>query len=420
MANRLLSDPDDPSPQYPLGVQACQSCGLSMLTHMVRTEEVYKDYPFLSGTSDQWVRHCKLLAESLKPPADGYPVLIDIGANDGTMGRAFQRQNWCVVGVEPNQPVGSEYSFLHREAYWSKEEGERSKKYVSSRGYHHPDIMVATNVFGHAPDPLDFLRGIKAGLRRSGLAIIECQHVGFMQQHFAFDTVYHEHLWFWWTKPMAEACKRTGLEVVDVEYFPNLHTGSVRYWIRHKGYQRPSGPGRKPPRDFMKFVPDRERVAACIANEEAVLGGMKPYREFGAVAVETIEQFRRIFTQDNKTVFAGYGASAKAATMLNAIGATPKEISCVVDDAPSKQGKFIPGCEIPIVAKIPAKTEVLVIFSWNVTAGIIRKALEDEYKGMFLVPLPIMKVYNTEEARLLANQSRAHTDIEERREFLYA
>ena len=425
IANRLLKAPDDSAPRYPLGLQVCNGCGLSMLTHMIRPDEVYKDYPFLSGTSKQWVKHCKELAHVIRCPKELFPVVLDIGSNDGTLGRAFQKEGWCVVGVEPNQPVDTECPFPVKAVYWSKEESHRARRYIAggkTGKAHPPDLIVATNVFGHAPDPLDFLRGIKHALRVTGLAIIECQHAGFMQQHWAFDTVYHEHLWFWWTKPMIAACTATGLEVVDIEYLPNLHTGSVRYWIRHEGYDdRASGawPNARRRRRTTTLT-DRERVAECLANEEKYLDQMEPYREFGDVVVETVDEFHRIFTQRDRPVLAGYGASAKAATMLNAIQATVEEIPCVVDDAPSKQGKFLPGSRIPIVAEIPPETEVLILFSWNVAAGLMRRALDDGYEGMFLVPLPELKIYSAEEAERFARGSVTTVTVEERQEFIYA
>ena len=422
IANRLLTKPDDPSPRYPLGAQVCQSCGLSMLTHMVTSTELYKDYLFEAGASKQWHKHCEQLAKRIRPPDVDFPMVVDIGSNDGTLGKAFQREGWCVFGVEPNQPENTEASFPVKRAYWGTEEGDRARNYI--RGYA-PDVILATNVFSHAADPLDFLRGIKIAMRPTGLAVIECQHVGFMQQHWAFDTIYHEHLWFWWTKPMITACAKVGLEVVDLEYFPNLHTGSVRYWIRHVGQSK------RPKREYKrrpKHAADLDRVAACLNNERDHLEELESYNGFAHVVVETVSEFRRIFTQADRPVLAGYGASAKAATMLNAIKATPEEILCVVDDTRSKQGKFLAGSRIPIVAEIPEETEVLILFSWNIAAGLIRKALDAEYKGMFLVPLPEMKLYGTESADKYARNSAHHgrtdkgqtPEIERKQEFIYA
>ena len=418
IANRLLKDIESSDPRYPLGAQVCQGCGLSTLTHMVRANELYRDYRFEAGTSKQWHKHCEQLAKRIRRPDVEFPMVLDIGSNDGTLGRAFQSLGWCVVGVEPNQPEGTEASFPVKRAYWGLEEGNKARNYI--RGFA-PDLILATNVFSHTSDPMDFLRGIKLALRGPGLAVIECQHVGFMQQHWAFDTIYHEHLWFWWTKPMSIACDKAGLEIVDIEYFPNLHTGSVRYWIRHKGQAaRPKAQYIRRPHHVAKL----DRVAECLQNERDHLEEMEPYHEFGNVVVETIDEFRRIFTQADRPILAGYGASAKAATMLNAIKATPGEIPGVVDDTKNKQGKLLPGTKIPIVAEIPEGTQVLILFSWNIAAGLIRKALDAGYNGMFLVPLPEMKLYDTETADKYARNSSHHgpkpPEIERTQEFLYA
>ena len=44
----------------------------------------------------------------------------------------------------------------------------------------------------------------------------------------------------------------------------------------------------------------------------------------------------------------GYGAPAKATTMLNVAGVTPDLLPIIVDMNPSKQNRYLPGVRIPI------------------------------------------------------------------------
>ena len=61
------------------------------------------------------------------------------------------------------------------------------------------------------------------------------------------------------------------------------------------------------------------------------------------ILVELIENIK----SDGKTII-GYGAPAKATTILNYFGLTDNEIEFTLDDNLLKHNKFIPGVKIPI------------------------------------------------------------------------
>jgi SAM-dependent methyltransferase len=431
IANRLLDRPDDLDPRYPLGLQVCTECGLGTLTHMVHHAELYRDYPFRSGTSQQWKDHCAELAQGRwwyggpnkrvsRPRGAKSPLVLDVGANDGTLLHAFRKFRWTSWAVEPNPPDDVAFTFPVTRAYWGYEEGVKSRHYIHMN---YPDMVVATNVFAHTPDPLDFLRGIQAALRETGVAVIEVQHFGYLMEHWAFDTIYHEHMWFWWTKPMTIACDQVGLKIVDMSYYPNLHGGSVRYVLRHKAYDYQERLDRGLGSNKMRtdWPHDMVRWASCLDNERKVLEG-DVYTEFANGVQAAVEEFRRIFADPARPAMAAYGASAKGATFLNAVKATPETITAVVDDAPAKQGKYMPGSNIPIVAEIPEGTEMLLLLSWNVAPDLIQRALDAGYTGDYLIPMPVTKVIGAEQAEAFIHSCRKRTtgNVNATKEFLYA
>jgi len=87
----------------------------------------------------------------------------------------------------------------------------------------------------------------------------------------------------------------------------------------------------------------------------------------------------------------GYGAPAKASTIINFYGLTTADIDFVVDDNPLKQGYFVPGAKIPIVPSsrlMEKPTDFVVIFAWNFAKEILRKIGHLQEKGVnFLVPV---------------------------------
>ena len=103
-----------------------------------------------------------------------------------------------------------------------------------------------------------------------------------------------------------------------------------------------------------------------------------------------IEQKRR-----DKTV-AGYGAAAKGNTLLNYAGIKSDLLPFVCDAAPSKQGKFLPGSHIPILAPealAERKPDYVMILPWNIADEVMQQQSGImERGGSFFMAVPELKV----------------------------
>jgi hypothetical protein len=95
--------------------------------------------------------------------------------------------------------------------------------------------------------------------------------------------------------------------------------------------------------------------------------------------------------QNGKTV-SGYGAPAKATTIINFCQLTPHQIHYIVDDNPLKQNRLVPGRKIPIVTSAYLNehpTDFVLIFAWNFAKEIIAKIEHLREKNIqFIIPLP--------------------------------
>ena len=97
-----------------------------------------------------------------------------------------------------------------------------------------------------------------------------------------------------------------------------------------------------------------------------------------------------------KTV-AGYGAAAKGNTLLNYCGVKGNElVRFVADASPHKQGRFLPGSHIPVVApdRIEAeKPDFIVIFPWNLRDEIVEQLGHTRVWGAkFVTAIPELQI----------------------------
>jgi novobiocin biosynthesis protein NovU/D-mycarose 3-C-methyltransferase len=82
-------------------------------------------------------------------------------------------------------------------------------------------------------------------------------------------------------------------------------------------------------------------------------------------------------------IVAVYGAPAKATTLLNFCGLTAADLPWCIDTTPVKQGRFIPGTGIPIVAG-RGGANTFLLAAHNYASSIIRRRLAVRW----ILPLP--------------------------------
>jgi SAM-dependent methyltransferase len=334
-----------PEPRYPLHVLQCSDCGLVQLDGVVDPTIMYgSHYPYRSGYSEGWALHCHALAKEI---GQGKRVL-EIGCLDGVMLRHC-RDNGCdVQGIDPSAPAGLEIP-ISREFFTSKLDCHRPYDYV-----------IAQNVFGHVDDVHDFMEGVVFHLAPEGACIIECPWVADLVNNAEWDTVYHEHLSYWGVKPMMRLAKDVGLCVNAVKHFPEIHGGTLRYYL-----------SRRPTIDM--------KVFDYWGQEEFDSEDWAELRSQFSMGVIDAEVY---FAQSGPRI-AGYGASAKFNTYLNALPTRPPLVG-IFDDNPHKVGLLTPGWGFHVLPPTRDRLEqvdVLLVGAPNWKEGIEKKARERGFTG---------------------------------------
>ena len=383
LANSFLASPGEFAQEasYPLAVTSCVGCGLAQLTYTVPAEQLYRNYIYVSSTSE-WVRaHAERLAADLSSrygwgPSD---LLVEVASNDGTVLKAFQKRGIQVLGVEPalNVAAIAEAAGVPTAPEFFTEESTAAL--VARSG---PAAgILARHVFAHVDNLDDFLRGVSRLLRPNGILVIEVPYFGALVESLEFDTVYHEHLSYFALQPLERLFAAHDLQVMDVERV-NLHGGSM---ILHVG--RTNGHS---PSDCVRAMRADEQarrltdVSTLAGLGDAIRAWKERFEEFVAGLVRA------------QATLVGYGAAAKANTLLNYCPSVARALSCILDRSPLKHGRYTPGTHVPVVSadrwEEHAATHMLIL-AWNFQEEIVRQMQPFAWRGgRFVVPIPEPRV----------------------------
>jgi len=386
LANSLVEPArrSEPEPRFPLDLVLCESCALLQITETVPPEVMFRDYRYFSSFSDTMLKHAAAIADRLVQERHLGPTSLaaEIASNDGYLLKNYVGHGVPVLGIEPARNVAAvaeERGVRTVVEFFGRELGAA----LAAKGTR-ADVLHANNVMAHVPDIRGVLAGAQSFLKDDGVMVIESPYVKPMLDHCEFDTIYHEHLFYWSITALSAVAKRVGLEIVDVEQLA-IHGGSLRVFL-----QREDRPGRQPP---------SAAVTSLLAEEQAWgVSRAETYRAFatrvGALKEELVALLRKL-KAEGKSI-AAYGAAAKGAVLLNAFHLGPELISFVADRSPHKQGYLMPGVGIPIVAPeelLARRPDYCVLLTWNFADEIL--AQQQAYRdagGKFIVPVPAVVV----------------------------
>lgn len=373
---------ETPQKTYPLDVFMCRDCAHVQLLDVVDPRALFEHYVYVSGTSPVFVKHFEDYADAvlarIGTDTDGF--VLDIGSNDGTLLKAFKERGMAVQGVDPAQEIAAEATRQGIDTVADFFTTDLARRLKNARG--DAAAITANNVFAHADDLGGIADGIKALLAPAGLFVFEVSYLLDVYEQVLFDTIYHEHVAYHSVKPLRGFLAAHGLKLVAVDRIGS-HGGSIRVWAGHE-----DGPW-----------DDEASVASSIAEEEAAgLDKGDTLQAFGARidAVGASLKAELAALKDVGKSIAGFGAPAKATTLMYHFGIGADVVDFIVDDSPLKQGLYSPGAHIPVLpsdALYERRPDAVVVLAWNFADPIIDKHQRFLHEGgRFIVPLPELRI----------------------------
>ena len=368
---------------FPLRVLVCTRCWLVQTEDCVRAEELFgPEYAYFSSTSVGWLAHAARYAQRITRQLNltRDSLVIEVACNDGYLLRNFVAADIPSLGIEP---AASTAAAAERAGITVMREFfcERLGRQLAASGKC-ADLVVGNNVYAHVPDINDFTRGLNAVLKRGGTVTLEFPHLMRLLEFSRFDTVYHEHFSYLSLYTVEHIFKSAGLRVWDVEEL-DTHGGSLRVFGCHDADARRATPAVR--------VMLEEEARRGLQTESA-------YQHLQADADRIKDEFLAFLIEKRRLgkKVAAYGAAAKGNTLLNFAGVTPELLPFVCDAAAAKQGKFMPGSHIPILAPrvlLEQRPDYLIVLPWNIAAEVRQQnARLAELGTRFVTAVPKLEV----------------------------
>lgn len=382
-SNAFLGADDLNAPEtwFPLRLYTCAECHLVQVDEVQRHDALFSgDYVYFSSYSRTWLAHAeRYVAQAVERLGlNAQSLVMEVASNDGYLLQFVKARGIPCIGIEPT--AGTAVAARERgietiEQFF----GERfAREFATTR--RPADLVIGNNVLAHVPNLNDFVAGLAAVLAPEGVVTVEFPHLLQLVAQHQFDTIYHEHFSYFSFHTAQRVFAAHGLRIWDVEELPT-HGGSLRLWACRDDSTRSETPN----------------VAALLAKESAAgMLEMDYYRGFQSVADGVKDAFLAFLLdckRGGKQVV-GYGAAAKGNTLLNYAGVRPDLLGYVVDASPHKQGRFLPGSRIPVVAEArirETRPDFVVILPWNLREEITSQlAYIREWGGKFATAIPAM------------------------------
>ena len=374
---------DAMEPFYPLHVWVCRGCLLVQLNEYVRIDDIFTEYAYFSSFSTAWLKHAEDyvvgISERLGLGPDSF--VMELASNDGYLLQYFVARGIPCLGIEPAANVAEaarKRGVETRVAFFNTETATQ----LAGEGLQ-ADLILGNNVLAQVPDLNSFIGGIPSVLKPHGTVTIEFPHLLKLFEENQFDTIYHEHFWYFSLISAETIFAAHGLTIFDVEELWT-HGGSLRIFARHAA-------------DDSR--PVTARLLELRAREESLgYRNIETYTRFEEQVRETKRKLLELLIglkREGKRIV-GYGAPGKGNTLLNYCGIREDFIDFTVDRNPYKQGKYLPGTHIPIYGPErldEARPDYILILPWNFKDEIMAQLKHTAAWGArFIVPIPEAKV----------------------------
>jgi len=313
-------------------------------------------------------------------PVKSGDLVVDIGANDGTLLAAWEEHNLKRLAIDPILEKFTKLYPADIEQYAGFFTKDLAANALSGRK---AKVITSISMFYDLPDPNDFVAGIAASLAKDGIWVLEQSYLPTMLERNSFDTICHEHLEYYALKQIEILAKAHNLKIIDVQ-LNDCNGGSFRLALAHKG---------------SSFTVNYQAIKKLQTIEKQLrLNTNQPYNDFShrveSLRSETVSLLQQLKSQ-GKSVWV-YGASTKGNVLLQHYGLGAELLAGVVEVNPEKFGNRTPGTNLAIrnEANILAQNpDYFLVLPWHFRDNILARGQQYLDAGVkFIFPLPQLEI----------------------------
>jgi SAM-dependent methyltransferase len=374
LANSLLKDKAEKEIFVPLELMRCDACTTIQLSVNVNPELMFKEYFWVTGTTNAALSHLENLTKFLQAKNNKeMPRLLEVGCNDGSLLKLLKENSFGeLMGVDPAKNIIDSIDSEGLQLYAEFFDLKFAKKFITNHKL--VDFVIARNVFSHVPDVVQSLEAVSTLLDKDGIFVMEFHEANKIVNEFHYDSIYHEHTFYHSIRSISEAALRAGLHPFDIDTSPISGGSFILYFDRKI-------------RDKTKKLINYEESE----NNSGVLtyDKWKYFADNSKLNITAIRNY--LVTNDSKKI-CGFGASARSSTLMNAVGKEFKSLVGIADNNSHKSRKFSPGLHILIEKPcelINSSVEIIILFPFNFEEEILNYLKGNlNWSGEVFIPLP--------------------------------
>ncbi len=368
-ANQLTKNFKQKEIKVPLKLLFCNKCKTTQLSSTVDSRYLFSKYVWLTGTSNVAKKYCEKFVEITMKKFSHVKFILEIASNDGTLLREYKKKGYKILGVDPAKNIARKANKHNIKTIPGFFDSNLSK-YINQK-FKKPDMIIARNVIPHVEHIHSIIRGFKNLSKKNGIIAIEFHYLYEIIKGLQYDSIYHEHLYYFSLKSISNLFKKYKLYPFDYDKSPISGGSIVLYFSSNK-------------KNKSKKLKKLE-----IFEQNKKLNNFSTLKNFGIKSRKHRDSLITLMKSIKGNVY-GYGASARSSTLLNFAKLDHNKLKFIMDKNKLKNGLFTPGTKIKIVKfnknKLP-KNSNLFILAWN-----FRKEIIDQFdktsKYKFIVPLP--------------------------------
>lgn len=373
-ANSLRRTRDETVPLAPLKLVHCGGCSAVQLTATLDPDYLFSKYVWVTATSATARTYSNFFCdEVLKRASTAAPFVVEIASNDGTFLARFKDRACKILGVDPAKNIASAATADGIPTLAEFFDENVAQSILTEHGK--PEVVIARNVIPHVKEIHSIVKGLAKLAGKSGIVVIEFHYAKAIVDELHYDSIYHEHLFYFSLKSLTNLLSQYGLKAFDVFASP-ISGGSLALFLSATANVQSSA------------------LHQLLAEEDAArLNELHTWQHFGSASRQHAHELKKLVSDyAQRGPLIGYGASARSSTLMNFVGISNKEIACVIDRNPLKHGMLTPGIDIPIVSYeqgqeiMPGKN--LLLLAWNFEDEVVHDLRSSGFVGDIIVPLP--------------------------------
>jgi len=373
-ANSLRNNLIDQLPSAPLKLVQCGHCSAVQLTATVSPTYLFSQYLWVSATSSTARNYSETFcSEVLNRAETKLPFVVEIASNDGTFLKRFKEKDCRILGVDPAKNIANDAIDAGIPTLVEFFDVTVAKKILKE--HQRPNVVIARNVIPHVKEIHSIAEGISTLVDADGIVVIEFHYAKKIVEELHYDSIYHEHLFYFSLKSLSVLFGQYNLYPFDAFISP-ISGGSLVLFFKNRK---------------LETSPALTRLLEI--EVQSGLNDLNIWQQFGENSKKHAIELKGIvssYAMDSTLV--AYGASARSSTLLNFAGISNQDIEFIIDRNPLKHAMLTPGTDIPIVSYDQAQKMLagknLLLLAWNFEYEVVDDLRSNGFKGDIIVPLP--------------------------------